>query len=136
MWHHRLRHPSLTYMKHLFSSMFSKSVESKFECHTYNLAKIHRVLYPVSLNKSIVLFSLIHFDVWGLSPYSDASGSKWFVTLIDDYTCMTWLYLMKHKSEVFNIFTSFHTMIKTQYSAKIQILHSDNGGEYINNEFQ
>ena len=119
LWHHRLGHLFSNYMKHLFLGMFSRSVESKFECHTCTLAKSHRVPYPVSLNKSIIPFSLIHSDVWGPSPCSNTSGSKWFVTFIDDCTRMTWLYLMKHKSEFFNIFTSFHVMIKTQYSSKI-----------------
>ena len=48
---------------------------------------------------------------------------------------MTWLYVMKHKHDVFNIFQMFHTLIQTQFSAKIRILRSDNGGEYVNQEF-
>ena len=47
---------------------------------------------------------------------------------------MTWLYLMKNKSEVAGIFCSFHTMIKTQFFAKLQILRSNNGGEFDNKE--
>ncbi|XP_059659238.1 uncharacterized protein LOC132306059 [Cornus florida] len=54
----------------------------------------------------------------------------------NDCTRMTWLYVMKNKNEVFGIFRSFHNMIKTQFSAKLQILRSDNGGEYDNNELR
>ena len=43
---------------------------------------------------------------------------------------------MKNKHEVFEIFRSFHSMIKTQFSTKLQILRSDNGGEYGNSELQ
>ena len=49
---------------------------------------------------------------------------------------MTWLYLLKHKDEVFGVFKSFHIMVQTQFSAKIQILRSDNGEEYVNQQFQ
>lgn len=49
---------------------------------------------------------------------------------------MTWLYLMKIKNEVFGIFISFDNMIKTQFSTKLQILRSDNGGKCDNNELQ
>lgn len=42
---------------------------------------------------------------------------------------------MKNKHEVFEIFRSFHCMVKTQYSAKLQIVRSDNGGEYDNAQF-
>ena len=48
---------------------------------------------------------------------------------------MIWLYLLKNKDEVFAVFRSFHDMIRTQFSAKLQILRSDNGGEYVNLQF-
>jgi len=51
---------------------------------------------------------------------------------VDDCTRMTWLYLMKHKDEVLNIFETFHAMVCTQYGATIKVLRSDNGGEYVN----
>ena len=84
------------------------------------------------MNKSEVPFSLIHSDVWGPSPVSTASGHRWFVIFVDDCTRMTWLYLLKHKDEVLRVFKLFHVMVQTQFSAKIQIFRSDNGGEYVN----
>lgn len=49
---------------------------------------------------------------------------------------MTWLYMLQHKDDVLSVFRSFHAMIQTQFSTKINILCSDNGGEYVNKEFQ
>ena len=43
--------------------------------------------------------------------------------------------MLKNKHEVFEIFRSFHNMIQTQFSAKLQILRSDNDGEYDNAQF-
>lgn len=34
-----------------------------------------------------------------------------------------------------HIFQQFHKMIQTQYSKKIRILRSDNGGEFVNHQF-
>ena len=127
---------SISYIKHLFPSMISDLDVSKFSCQTCILAKSHHVSYPEYFNKSCIPFALIHFDVWEPTSYSDNFGFRWFVTFIDDCTRITWLYLMKHKHEVFSIFRSFHAMIKTQYSAILKILHSDNGEEYVNHEFQ
>ena len=50
---------------------------------------------------------------------------------IDDYSRMCWVYFLKHKSEVFDVFVKFYNMILTQFHAKPKILRSDNGGEYI-----
>lgn len=121
IWNQRLEHPSVSYMKHLFPSMISNLDISKFSYQTCILAKSHRVSYPTNSNKSCVPFALIHSDVWGPTPCSDNSGFRWFVTFIDDCIWITWLYLIKYKHEVFNIFKSFHAMIKTQYSAILKI---------------
>ena len=116
--------------------MLSKSDESEFRYQTCTLAKSHRVSYLTNSNKSCIPFALIHSDVWGPTSYLNNSDFRWFVTFINDCTCITWLYLMKHKHEVFSIFRSFHSMIKTQFSARLQMLHSNNRGEYVNHEFQ
>ncbi|KAL6325478.1 hypothetical protein AAG906_023323 [Vitis piasezkii] len=131
LWHRRLGHPSFGYLKLVFPALFSGLSNLDFKCETCILAKSHRVSYPLSFNKSQMPFELIHSDVWGPSPKSTISGVRWFVIFVDDCTRMTWLYLMKNKDEVFSVFCSFHEMVKTQYSATIRILRSDNGGEYM-----
>ena len=136
LWHHRLGHPSFGYMKHLLHDLFSHVHDTELKCNTCILSKSHRVSYPISLNKSNIPFSLIHSDVWGPSPIATVSGIRWFVIFVDDSTRMTWLYTLHRKDDVFSVFQTFHAMIKTQFSAKLQILCSDNGGEYINKEFQ
>ncbi|WJX11696.1 Beta-galactosidase 8 [Trifolium repens] len=135
LWHRRLGHPLFNYLKHLLPNLFSGLLVSELKCDICILAKSHRVPYLSSSNKSDTPFSLIHSDVWGPSPISTVSGIRWFVTFIDDCKRMTWLYVMRHKNDVFNIFRAFHTLIQTQFSAKIRVLRSDNGGEYVNQEF-
>ncbi|OMO54865.1 Integrase, catalytic core [Corchorus capsularis] len=71
----------------------------------------------------------------GLAATIDkGGGSRWFVTFIDDCTRMTWLWLMKSKSDVNLLFQKFHKIIQTQYNEQIRVLRSDNGGEYLNSE--
>lgn len=113
LWHRRLGHPSFSYLKHLLPYLFSGLHVSELKCDTCILTKIHRVSYPSSSNESDTPFALIHSDVWGPSPISTLSGFRWFVTFVDDCTHMTWLYVMKHKHDVFGIFWMFHTLVKT-----------------------
>jgi hypothetical protein len=79
-------------------------VLSDLKCNTCIVSKSHRTSYLPSMNKSIVSFALVHSDVWDPSPTSTGSEVRWFVIFVDDYTHMTWLYLMKHKDEVFLVF--------------------------------
>ena len=116
--HRRFGHPSFGYLRHLLPSLFSNITHSDFKCDTCILAKSHRASYPMSMNKSMTPFALVHSDVWGPSPVITSSGHRWFVIFVDDCTRMTWLYLLKHKDEVFATFHLFHTMVQTQFSEK------------------
>ena len=75
---------------------------------------------------------MIHSDVWGPFRVDNITGARWFVSFIDDHTRLTWIFLMREKSEVCQIFKSFNKMIQNQFQTKIQILRTDNGKEYFN----
>jgi len=42
---------------------------------------------------------------------------------------------LKAKSEVFERFREFKTLMENQIGKKIRVLRTDNGGEYTSNEF-
>ena len=75
---------------------------------------------------------MIHSDIWGPSTIPNISGARWFVSLIDDCTRVTWLFLLKQKSDVSNIIPSFHSMIQNQFGVKIKTFRSDNAKDYFN----
>nr|KYP62171.1 Retrovirus-related Pol polyprotein from transposon TNT 1-94 [Cajanus cajan] len=89
-----------------------------------------RSSYPPQPYKPSQPFSLIHSDIWGPSRVNNVTGSRWFVTFIDDHTWVIWVFLMKDKSEVGRIFKLFYTMVETQFQSRIKVLRSDNGREY------
>ena len=133
LWHRRFGHPSLGYLKVLFPGLVSTSA---FNCETCVLAKSHRQSFPSSDTRADSVFSLIHSDVWGPSPIVGGHGFRYFVLFIDDCTRMTWVYFLKNKSDVFSKFVDFYSMILTQFQTKIQILRSDNGGEFVNSKMK
>ena len=132
--HRRLGHASFGYLRRMLPSLFHEIKESDLHCEVCILAKSHRVSFPPSMNRRLFPFELVHSDVWGPSPVSTLSGIKWFVTFVDDCTRMTWIYVMKNKSDVGMVFRSFSQMVATQYSSVVKVLRSDNGGEYIGSE--
>ena len=136
LWHRRLGHASFGYLQKLFPKLFSKIIASDFKCDICELAKSHRVSFPISMNKSPVPFMIIHSDGWGPANTPSMNGARWFVSFIDDNTRMTWVCLMKSKSEVSSLFQKFHKMIATQYQSHIQVLRTDNGGEFVNQDLK
>ena len=126
MWYRRLGHPSLGYLKRLFLCL--NNCNAPLDCEACVLAKSHKHTYFPSLTHSIKPFALIHFDVWGPAPDSNTHGLSYFVLFVDDCTRMNWVYFLKHKPKVFNVFVKFYNMLITQFQAQPQILRSDNGG--------
>jgi len=55
--------------------------------------------------------------------------------VIEEYSHCTWVYLMKDRSELRNIFESFLNEIKNQFDQVIKILRSDNAKEYVSSGF-
>lgn len=65
---------------------------------------------------------LVHYDIWDSRPTLFKLGFKYFVTFVDDYSRVTWLYLMKGHSELFSIFCAFVNKVHTQFSAHVRTL--------------
>jgi hypothetical protein len=83
------------------------SVESNFHRKGCKLGKQIQLLYPSSVSHSTKPFNLIHSDVWGLAPFATKGGHKYYVIFVDDYSRYTWIYFMKHRSQLCSIDKSF-----------------------------
>ena len=57
--------------------------------------------------RSIDLLHVIHFDVCGPMEVSSLGGNLYFLTFVDEFSRRMWLYLIKHKSEVFATLEKF-----------------------------
>jgi hypothetical protein len=134
LWHYRLGHPNFMYLEKLVPSLFTNKNSESFKCEVCQLSKQIHSSDPTISYKSSHPFAIIHSDVWGPSPVKNITGTRWFVFFVDDHTRLTWLFLMKEKSKVSQIFQNFHSMIQTQFHTKIQILKTDNAKEYFNSE--
>jgi hypothetical protein len=102
-WHTHLGHPSSSIVKVVLSKNslpVISDTSSESVCDSCQQGKSHQLPYPVSTSILKGPLELIFFNVWG--PACDSIRRyKYYVTFIDDYSKFTWLFLLKHKSEVF-----------------------------------
>jgi hypothetical protein len=75
-------------------------------CDACQKAKSHQLPFPISLSVSHFPLALVFSDVWGPAP-SSVGRFKYYVSFIDDYSKFTWVYPIKHKSDVFHKFQEF-----------------------------
>ena len=63
-------------------------------------------------------------------------GVVYFLTFTDDFSRYGYVYILKHKHEVFETFKVFKAEVELQLGKKIKALRSDRGGEYLSQEFK
>ena len=68
-------------------------------CDACQRANSRQLPYTLSTHVSTMPLELIHSDVWG-PALASSGGYKYYVSSVDDYSRFTWIYLLKHKSDV------------------------------------
>ncbi|KAH9656595.1 hypothetical protein KPL70_022738 [Citrus sinensis] len=137
LWHVRLGHAGekslQTLMRHGLLKG-TKTCKLNFCKHCVVCKKI-RVKFGTTNHDTREILEYVHSDVWGPTKTASIGGSHYFVTFIDDFSRRVWVYTMRAKDEVLEIFMKWKKLVETQTSRKIKVLRSDNGGEYTSDPF-
>ncbi|GJU36840.1 ribonuclease H-like domain-containing protein [Tanacetum coccineum] len=91
--------------------------------------------FPLSDHVSTELGELVHLDLWGPYKVTSREGFRFFLTIVDDFSRAVWDYLLKSKTKVFENVLVFYNIIKTQFKWNITVFRSDNGTEFVNQQF-
>ena len=106
-------------------------------CESCVDGKHHRSRFPIGGGKrSDEILGLVHSDVCGKMSSQSLSGAKYFLTFIDDKTRYVWIYVLKHKDQVFSRFIEWKKMVEKSTGQQVKNLRTDNGGEFTSNEFE
>jgi hypothetical protein len=93
----------------------------------------YKVPKPVEC-KSTEVFELIHTDVCGPVPNELYGGSKYLLTVIDDFSHFLRVFFLKQKSDASITLRTFFNNVERQFDKKIKRSRSDHDGEYVRNE--
>nr|KYP36406.1 Retrovirus-related Pol polyprotein from transposon TNT 1-94 [Cajanus cajan] len=130
LWHFHLGHLSherMFIMKQYYSCL---SVDKTFICNTCHHAKQHKLPFPLSHSHASQPFELLHMDIWGPCTLTSMHGHRYFLTVVDDHTRFTWIFLMTSKSETRTHIINFITQIEKQFSKTVKIIRTDNGAKF------
>ena len=137
LWHCRLGHINKKRIAKLQSDGILESFDLKSDdvCESCLLGKMTKAPFTGHCERGKDLLDLIHTDVCGPFKSATRHGERYFVTFTDDFSRYGYIYLIKHKSETFEVFKEFQNEVENQLGRKIKMLRSDRGGEYLSLEF-
>ncbi|XP_015072719.1 uncharacterized protein LOC107016919 [Solanum pennellii] len=106
------------------------------KCEICPMSKHTRIPFDNSDTRSDRAFALLHLDIWG--PYNTQTfdRNKYFLTVVDDFSRITWIFLLKFKTDVLVVLKQLFQLVLTQFNASVQGIRTDNGGEFCNDQIQ
>lgn len=130
-WHKRLGHPSYSRLDAISENLGITKYKNKGSayCHVCHLAKQKKLSFSSPNNICNSTFELLHIDLWGPFSVETVDGFKHFLTIVDDHSRATWVFLLRNKSEVLKVFPDFIKQAENQYNVKVKAVRSDNAPE-------
>lgn len=77
----------------------------------------------------------MHSNLWGHVLVVSHGGNIYFFTIINNCSWKGWVYVLKHKDEALDRFTTWKILIENQTNKRVWCLKIDNGLEYCNEKF-
>ena len=111
------------------------SADSSYHCSTCHIAKQNRFLFPNPNKFSEHCFDLIHADIWGPFRHLTHDGFSYFLTLVDDKSSFTWIYMLKNKSDCITVIPKFFSYVENQFKTSIKAFRFDNARELVFKDF-
>ncbi|CAI7888945.1 unnamed protein product [Closterium sp. NIES-53] len=149
-WHHHLGHPSLQRLRSMHSCLLVSGLPRSLpllprllvlpctpRVEGRQCAAPHSSFPPTTAPRQT-----LHMDVWGPAPISGPGQERYFLLVVDDFTCYTTVFPLQHKDDVRGVLIPWIRTVCRQRSARVwqdlsvMRLHSDRGGEFSSRLFE
>jgi hypothetical protein len=100
-------------------------------CEICKMTKSTQNVSRTPVDRAIQKLERVHMDFWG--PYKTPSigGSRYMLTITDDFSRKSWIYLTKERSEVYQVFKYWRSQAQLESGQKLKAIRSDNAPEFI-----
>lgn len=140
LWHQRFAHLSYDTLEKMqrigavkgmkIKSEDFKQVEEK--CEACIEAKHAKQPFPASTSKTGTQLELIHMDLCGPMQVKSLGGASYFATFLDDYSKLSIVRPLAHKSDAVESIKEVFGMLENQTHKKVQRVRTDRGREFVN----
>ncbi|CAI7773052.1 unnamed protein product, partial [Closterium sp. NIES-53] len=142
-WHERLCHMNFPMLQKLVKDESLKGLEVKGavkeigSCPTCLETKFSKFPFSSGMGPAKAPLVLVHMDVVGPTRAPSLSGSRYFLTIVDDHTRAMWVYPLKTKGEVAAaVLKEWMPRAQRESRHKVKVIRTDNRGEFIGTDFE
>ena len=143
-WHRKLGHMSINKMKKMIDTKMVTGIElNKKDCENFELpcdvcvrAKQSRFPFNTDRTRAKRILEIIHTDLCGPIDPITYDKKRYILTVIDDYTNWTMIYLLEYKNETAGCIIDYIKQNERCKNSNVVKIRCDNGGEYINEELK
>ncbi|CAI7842045.1 unnamed protein product, partial [Closterium sp. NIES-53] len=142
-WHERLCHIKIPMLQKLVKDGSLKGLEVKGaakeigSCPTCLETKFTKFPFSSGTGPAKAPLTLVHMDVVGPTRAPSLSGSRYFLTIVDDHTRAVWVYPLKTKGEVATaVLKEWMPRAQRESGHKVKVIRTDNRGEFIGADFE
>ncbi|CAI7869173.1 unnamed protein product, partial [Closterium sp. NIES-53] len=142
-WYERLCHINIPMLQKLVKDGSLKGLEVKGaakeigSCPTCLETKFTKFPFSSGTRPAKAPLALVHMDVVGPTRAPSLSGSRYFLTIVDDHTRAVWVYPLKTKAEVAAaVLKEWMPRAQRESGHKVKVIRTDNGGEFIGADFE
>ncbi|GJT98735.1 putative RNA-directed DNA polymerase [Tanacetum coccineum] len=140
LWHVRMGHINFNSMKFMAEKKLIEGMPKlnipPQPCEGCLVGKQTRNPFPTHTSyRAKKRLELIHGDLCGPVSPPTPSGNRYFMLLVDDYSRVMWVYLLKTKDEALQVFKNFRGKVEVETGEKMKVFRTDRGGEFLSNQF-
>ena len=139
-WHSRMGHLNIKDLlkgrqSEVISGIKIKNFEKMSKCEVCIRGKMTQKPFPKKSERKTELLESIDSDICEPMRTESLGKARYFVTFIDNFSRWCVIKTIRNKNEVFQAFKEFKIFVERQTGGNIKSIHTDNGREYLNREF-
>ncbi|KAM0051779.1 putative RNA-directed DNA polymerase [Helianthus debilis subsp. tardiflorus] len=140
VWHARMGHVNFDELEY----MAKKDLVIGMPCITHPKQMCEGCMVAKQMRKPVPKeahwraskpLELVHADLCGPITPSTYGGNRYFLLIVDDFSCFMWVYLLKTKDEAFTMFKKFKAEVEQNNPYQVKMLRTDRGGEFNSLQF-
>ena len=141
LWHSRLGHVGAGALRQLAQPGMADGFKLEGKppttaCEGCLEGKMAKTPYSDSTIRSKQCFDLIHMDLTGPVEVFSVQKHQYVLVLVDDFSHYAWVYFLRLKSFAEERIMRWMAYVERQFECKVKTLRSDNGGEFLSDDFQ